>query len=142
MHTQKIEPFILVGVFFQPGIALSIGHDAEGARACVRKIVNQTLFTAVFNFDDPERTTNGVGQMTDHYGYALITNIELTQDKLTFTKQYHDRTDTIKYSFARRGDFWVGEYAGARVGTGNANCIVHKTVQELFVNQQATSSIE
>ena len=58
-----------------------------------------------------------VGEMLDGIGQAILSEVKVTDEKITFTKQYIDRYgsphgDQIGYELHKeKGNEWVGEYA-------------------------------
>lgn len=132
---DKIQPYLINGVFFQPGIGFGIGYGAEGIRAKLIELVRHNFFAGVFNFQEPNSTRDGVGQMTDNFGESELSAITLTATHFTFTKRYSHRGDTILYTFdKKKGDIWIGKFEGEKTGEGVVKCQVIKSTEELFMD--------
>lgn len=132
---EKIEPYLINGVFFQPGVGFGVGYGAGGLRAKVFQLVRHNFFTGVFSFSDPSSPHNGSGQMMDLFGDSELTSVTMTDTRFAFNKKYTGRGDTIRYIFEKkRGDIWVGTFAGAKTGVGDVNCLVTKVTEDLFID--------
>jgi hypothetical protein len=74
--------------------------------------------------------------LTDAAGKATLAGIELTEDTLSFTKQYDGREDTIHYRFRKQADgTWKGGYSGTATSEGEARCIVTQVPDDFLINQ-------
>jgi|SRR3989344_2050983 len=125
--------YLVQGFFFQNHQRFGIAYRAEsegGVGVTIQTAMMGFMFSAVLAPDTEQEEL--IGQMIDDFGEAIVSNIEIAPDVLSFTKRYTHRPDDIHYSFKRNGAFWSGTYSGAAVGGGTANCILTQVPDEFF----------
>ena len=69
------------------------------------------------------------GLLSDDYGESTLFDIEIDEERVSFTKIYHGRKDEIHYQFVRKepgSPIWIGNYFGTATGSRHANCIITK----------------
>ena len=66
------------------------------------------------------------GQLTDIFGYSLLTEIQVAKYEVSFVKTYAKRTDPIKYTLNKKPgtELWIGTYEGEKAGSDQVNCII------------------
>lgn len=67
------------------------------------------------------------GMMVDMFGDSELSEIELTPEKLTFTKIYRHRNDKIFYCLEKdpeKNSVWRGDYDGVETGSNKAICLI------------------
>lgn len=130
-----IMRFLINGIYFQNIRQLGVSYrsEIEGGASVV---INEALFRSMFFgtiFPHPHFASVFNGEMLDFAGQSVLFDARITRKKLTFTKKYKHRPDTINYAFERKDGLWVGQYSGEVVGTGHAQCILTKAPDDLFL---------
>lgn len=124
--------WLIQGFFFQERMFLGVKHRAEsegGVGVFMQPGIMSHMWSGVIWTTEDDKLT---GELLDDFGDSVLTNIEITDDKLSFTKRYHQRGDDIQYTFAKVRKHWVGEYSGDAVGKGTARCILTEPSEEFF----------
>lgn len=124
--------FLIQGLFFANDYIMGISHDPEiGERATINQAMFRTMFAGVIRFS--EDYPGGEGALLDHYGTSILSEVELTDDKLSFKKRYDHRRDIILYELNKSGDCWAGSYSGNAVGTGAVKCQLLPIGEDFFM---------
>ena len=133
---------LIQGVFFQAARGFNVGYDSEmGAVATIAKVLKQGVYHAIVGHDDGSSEKVFSGQMHDYVGYSTVTDLEMTETKLSFTKQYPGR-QPISYVFnIKEGNVWTGTWEGPDCGCGVTNCIVTE-VSDTFVQMEESVAME
>ena len=119
------------GFFWQKNRFPFIGHSTTlGAAVMLKEINIQTYFSGVVG--------GVVNQTIDHYGQAVISDLTIKGENMSFTKKYNHREDFIYYKFEKSLDqkFWVGNWSGSAVGEGRTRCVLSE-VPVMFSNERA-----
>ena len=126
--------FFINGIFWQGGLVPYIGCDAVfGEIVMLGKRQREAIFSGVIGELVGDGETDGLLQ--DVYGKSILTKMKLSKTRLSFTKQYTHRQDTISYSFAKGKDGdWVGTWKGEDVGEGEAKCTLTEIPKNYFQN--------
>ena len=91
--------WLIQGIFFQNQSWLDVRCvPIEGNVAVIVKGLIQTIFSGAIYPDGKDVSHTLVGQMFDHYGYAVLTDVLVSDDEVRFTKRYERRQDTILYT--------------------------------------------
>lgn len=73
-------------------------------------------------------STKMSGFMRDEFGYSDLTDVEVTENTVSFVKKYLiGRDDTIKYTLRkskRQLNVWIGKYDGIQTGKDKVKCII------------------
>jgi len=67
------------------------------------------------------------GKLTDDFGCSTLSEIDIREEEITFTKKYKYRCDLIHYQMKPNHSFqnlWVGTYKGIAVGRDHFNCLI------------------
>jgi len=130
--------YFINGVFFQDQEWLSLDCVAiEGNVVVIKRGLCRFIFSGII--EPTEETVLGspvmVGRTMDQFGMAHLTNISLSDDRLSFVKKYDNRKDLILYSFAREDEgLWIGEYDGELTGKGSARCVLTPVPDQMFAS--------
>ena len=125
--------YFIQGIFFQDNQWLTVAYESEGAIAVIRSGLCRFMFSGVIELDPEAVLGTYIGRINDSFGEAELTNIQLSETRLHFTKKYGKRTDTIEYNFRRQDDgAWCGEYDGEQSGRGSARCMLTPVPVSLF----------
>jgi hypothetical protein len=83
--------------------------------------------------DDPDGPL--AGETHDRFGKAVLTNINILKDSLSFTKTYERRDDDIFYVFRKLPNgTWEGGYQGnSDVGGGFARCVLVEVPDDFLI---------
>lgn len=127
--------YLIQGFFYQKHSWLDIAHRSEtegGAGVVIRGGLCRFMYSGVIfpNFEEPDQL---IGEMLDHFGESELLGVKITQEDVSFTKKYLQRSDYINYVFRKEGELWVGEYFGSAVGRGDSKCIVNVAPDDLFL---------
>lgn len=101
-------------------------------------MIGEAQVEAVFSGMIGERIINKIsdGFLVDVYGQSELTDFEVREKNMQFTKRYFHRDDEILYDFKKsEGGVWVGRWHGKRVGEGGTKCILTE-IPETFFTQQ------
>lgn len=118
---------IISGVFFQNqqwiGLAM---RPVDGLVPIIESGLIRSCFSGMILETPPGVYVGGI---FDHYGESEIFDIEfcgIGSQRLSFTKKYRQRPDSIKYTFTKKDDsgIFVGEFSGELVGSGTAKCVL------------------
>ena len=117
--------FLIQGVFFQNQEWLGTRMvPVEGMVAVIEKGLIWDMYAGVIR-PNPNFPGQLIGGMKDHYGESILSDIEVSDIQVKFTKKYNRRDDKIEYLFkVKDGNTWAGEYHGDVVGQGLSRCIV------------------
>ena len=116
---------LIQGVFFQNQEWLDLAtKPVDGVVAVIKRGLIFMLYAGVIKLNsDPIPQLEG--EMFDYYGISTLSDITVNETGLSFTKQYKNRPDTIRYTFTdREGITWAGRYAGEAVGSGISRCVI------------------
>ena len=122
-------PYLIHGMFFQKGA----WFKENSGPLIVCEGLLRFMFSGVIHVNPHDYV--GVlltGNVNDHYGDAVLSGIELTDNSLRFIKMYEKRDDPINFNFKRRGGWWVGEWEGSIVGRGLAHCVLTEVTEDFF----------
>lgn len=120
------------GVFFQHRTRAVIRHvPIEGAAVFMEDGIERHMFAGFLSNrgttpEGDEVISNTLdGLCVDHFGPSSLSEVEVTDRAIRFTKQYAGRRDSIRYSLETRdGISWVGTWEGEAVGSGTARLIM------------------
>lgn len=116
--------YMIQGFFFQERTRLGIDYAyVDGPIAIVRQDMVRDMFAGLIG-SESEFSDELTGSLMDRFGPSELSDIRLNDDELEFDKTYQRRNDSIRYTFRRDGDLWIGRYQGELVGEGCANCIL------------------
>lgn len=109
--------WLIHGLFFQKGPRKCVGvEDREMYSGIIRR----------------HKTTGDLsGGLTDRWGRSKLSNIQLSEDRLSFTKRY-DFRPALEYAFVLHEGIWLGSYTGLDAGRGESWCILHEVKDEMF----------
>ncbi len=127
--------FFINGIFWQEGMFPYIGHAPIIGEVVM---IGEAQVEAVFSGMIGERIINKIsdGFLVDVYGQSELTDFEVREKNMQFTKRYFHRDDEILYDFKKsEGGVWVGRWHGKRVGEGGTKCILTE-IPETFFTQQ------
>mgnify|MGYP003522468462 FL=1 len=127
--------FFISGIFWQQGMFPYIGHDSEiGEVVMIDQAQVEAVFTGMIGKGIIDGRSDGF--LHDVYGGSELTDFEVTETHLQFTKRYLRRSDEILYDFEKSEDgIWIGRWHGKRVGEGNAKCILTEIPATFFTRQ-------
>lgn len=123
---------LLHGVFFQE----NFGHIPI-------PVINQKLFQGFYSgvIIKREILSGHEGSMCDQFGYSELSEIEIGESQVKFTKAYVHRKDLIYYSFRlKEGNIWIGEYTGKATGTGISCCTLME-VPDIFLDPHSITKM-
>jgi hypothetical protein len=124
---------LIQGFFWQHWEWIETGMDKMGDVAAMiasgrcRFMFAGTIFPASGNALDTL-----AGDMTDHFGHSILSEVVLLPREVTFVKKYDARPAVINYRFVRDGEIWIGEFAGEKVRLGKARCIITEVPDSFF----------
>jgi hypothetical protein len=129
--------YLIQGVWFQQISKMGIAQGGRfGTVAVLRTVLCSSMYGGGFgpSLDDPEKLD---GYMIDRAGEAELTDIQMDDDTLIFTKRYLHRDDLIGYSFKKQPDgTWEGGYLGCKeVGEGTSRCIITEVPDDFLVRR-------
>jgi len=128
--------FLIQGLFFQNRQVLGLACSVEGNAAVLYSGLFQFMFAGLIWTDKQSALYELTGDMLDHFGRSRLSEVQVTDLEVKFTKRYKGREDDIFYTFkVRDGDSWVGEYRGDRVGSGTSRCIITEVPDSFFEPQ-------
>ncbi len=129
MEREKL--YSLQGIIFQRGYAFGLGQKPGiGTAVKIMQTINHGMFHAIIGPSE-ENPKELCGQMNDCWGQSKITNFQITDEELSFTKWY-ERRPPIDYVFTnKKENVWHGMYEGEDCGMGTCKCIVNE-IDELF----------
>lgn len=133
MSGNLVIAYQIAGVFRQDYVALvkaSLNNRDEGRD--YRKVPQpnpQTYPFCGFISWNEDKPTPLVGRMFDVFGESTLSDIEIKNDVLLFTKTYWHGDPSvygIKYVFQQIGDIWFGTYSSKQMGTNETQCLLTK----------------
>ena|SRR3989338_8820542 len=123
--------WLIQGSWFQCNTVLDTEMvPIEGAVIVLKEVMLRSIFYGVlhpepeccgdlFHPDEKRCLEPAHGWISDKSGDSYIFNVAISAEEISFTKIYQHQKDEIYYSFSRKiGGIWIGEYTGAKVGTG------------------------
>lgn len=116
--------YFLQGIIFANGlIAGSSGEQSIGIAPKIKRAVRTGVFQAITGLEeDPENLS---GYMNDYWGNSKVTNFKISDEELSFTKNYEDNSTVMNYLYNKKdGEVWLGEYTSTDCGNGTSKCIV------------------
>lgn len=125
MTTRAPGIYLVQGVFFQQRTNLGIEIVAiKGAVPVFREEQVRDMFAGVIFWD--VQTADWMGNFEDQVGPSSLGDVDFQTDWLCFDKYYiSGQGGRIHYEFnLAGGGLWVGQFSGAEVGNGNANCVI------------------
>lgn len=126
--------YLIQGFFFQHQEWLGLGMSSEGEDVVV--VVNSGLcrfmYSGVIYPDEHNVLGEFAGQMSDHFGDSLLSQVVVLSEEVRFVKKYNSRDDLIDYNFTKQNGLWVGGYSGPVVGQGGAKCVITEISEDLF----------
>ncbi len=125
--------YLIQGVFFQNQQWLGTRMvPIEGMVAVIEKGLLYSMFTGTI-YEDSRNPGQLTGGLVDHYGNSDLSDVELTDTELRFTKKYQRRADQIEYVFRQNDSFgWIGTYVGPVVGSGVSRCVLTRVGEDFF----------
>jgi hypothetical protein len=134
-------PYFIQGVFFQNNEGFDVALDPrEGIVTVIRRELFRYVYTGYIQ-KDAENEGVLVGEMQDFFGHSQLHKIFISDNQISFTKNYNHRMDWIVYMFTKKDcDTWVGQYDGPATGTGISRCIVTE-VNDEFLSPEAILKI-
>ncbi len=133
---KKDEMYSLQGIIFQQGHAFGIGHKPGiGAAVRIEKAFNYGMFHAVVGPSE-ENSEELCGHMNDRWGQSKITNFQISEEGVSFTKWYTNRPPIDYVLSNKKENIWIGTWEGEDCGTGVCKCIVNE-IDESFFNPVA-----
>jgi hypothetical protein len=120
-----VSIWLIQGMFFQNQQRLDVRYiDFEQQAVVVTQLVRD-MYTGAFGAD-PDNPEKMVGAMNDGYGESALMDVRLTNEELSFVKQYNGRPDKILYVFKKCGRVWHGGWRmkenGKEIDHGESNC--------------------
>ncbi len=126
--------FLIQGIFFYESTAPDIAYKpAEGAVVVMRDGKYYSLFSGVIAPVIGNETQYG-GSLSDYFGPSTISNIRISDQKLSFDKKYDNSEKIIKYNFKKVGRLYVGSYKGYKI-KGIARCILNEIGEDFFADE-------
>ncbi|MCF7843513.1 hypothetical protein K9M47_01300 [Candidatus Gracilibacteria bacterium] len=127
--------FFISGIFWQIGMFPYIGHSPKiGEVVMIGEAQVEAVFSGMIGNRIIDSRSDGF--LHDVYGNSELTDFEIRENNMQFTKCYLRRDDEILYDFEKsEGGVWIGRWHGKRVGEGNAKCILTE-IPETFFTQQ------
>ncbi len=129
----KQQIFLIHGIYFYEGAMPGIGHEPGiGEIVVTRHTGAYSLFSGVIAPHKDDGTTYG-GELSDYFGESTLSEVEISDNTLSFLKTYKVSGYTSLYTFKRAGPLWFGSW-GSRSGSDNgcARCIVHSVTESFF----------
>lgn len=128
--------FLIQGCFFQNQEWLGLRTEPiEGTVCVIEKGLIWDMFAGIIRHN-PNFPPQLIGGMLDHYGESILSDIEINDIQVRFTKRYERRSDEILYSFkVKEGNTWAGKYSGEAVGKGLSRCVITE-VDDSFSDQR------
>ena len=126
--------YIVQGLFYMDRQTYGIGQKPGiGEAVYLTNDLFHTLFSGVIAQEPYHQMGPLYGALQDQFGISNLTDVELSDDVFTFTKQYEKRKDTIQYSFEKKlGQLWIGTLEGAVAGSGFAKCLITSVKKDFF----------
>lgn len=86
------------------------------------------------------------GNMRDHFGLSVLSEITIERDRVSFLKTYGagNNHQAFEYEFKKQGNFWIGTFRSTREGSnfsGSANCILTEVDEAFFEPQFADNTL-
>ena len=124
--------FFINGLFWQERAIFLVKHKEDiGEAVAVSEAMIHSFFAGIVvpHEDDKEKL---IGIIQDHYGEAKLTDFLLTENSLSFTKEYLRRPYPIFYEYKKdENGIWRGTWDGPEVGCGWTRCVL-LPVEESF----------
>ena len=135
-------PYFINGIFFQQKEGLELGLDPlDGVAVFVTNNLVQFPFAGYFQTDPKSVLKSLTGWISDVFGDARITNIQISEGALEFDKRYTNTNADIHYSFRKLPDgTWIGTYEHPGAGIGASRCVLIE-VSESFFDAQETERL-
>ncbi len=76
------------------------------------------------------------GSLCDDYGLSNLSDIEIDEERLSFTKVYINRRDKIRYQFVKKehgSSVWVGKYSSTATGSHYADCVITEVPMDFLM---------
>lgn len=130
--------YAINGVFFQQHQSIGVGYrSGDGAVAVVHEGIYYFTFSGLIGPDPNSVIAELIGRSQDAAGYASLSEIEVHEEEILFTKLYDRRGDAIFYRLRKQEDgTWAGTYAGEEAGTGVVRMVLAKLPDD-FLDPQA-----
>jgi len=111
----------LLGTSYKPGIGIAVTIQKSMLFGIFNGIVGPSVLEGVYG-----------GHMNDKWGESGITDFQIIDDELSFSKHYKDRPP-INYFFNKKeNNTWIGSYQGKDCGTGYSKCIITEVDESFF----------
>ena len=124
--------YLIQGFFFQNMQWLDVSHKTGEAQAVICSSLVRNMFMGAVG-PDPENEMRNIGVMDDLYGESQLTDVQITDSSLSFTKTYIKRGDPIYYEFKKNENgVFVGTWKGPAVGKGTARCWLTPVNESVF----------
>jgi hypothetical protein len=123
--------YLLQGIIFQNGHVLGIGQmPGIGSAVTINKALIYAVFNGIVGPSVPKG--NYTGHMNDKWGESGISDFQISDTELTFSKHYKNRPP-IHYLFNKKdGHIWLGGYVGADCGRGDSKLIITEIEESFF----------
>lgn len=136
--------YLIQGRFCQEYKGFGIGYaPTEGAVAVVSTSAISVAFSGMIFQSGIEGEKTLIGEMSDHFGKAELSDISITDAEICFTKTYEEYKGQfergISYTLHRgKENMWVGEYSLIIGVTGPVRCVVTEVPDEFFQDDLKT----
>ncbi|HEY5589168.1 MAG TPA: hypothetical protein VIK86_09470 [Candidatus Paceibacterota bacterium] len=131
MKTKKF--YLIQGINFQPGHRnLFLGFRSDPSAKIGLEMINAMYNGIVESCDSTSELFKG--ELRDLWGNAKITNFEISENELKFTKTYEKRPPIINIFTKKENGVWSGTFEGNDCGTGKTKCTVTEIDNTFFVS--------
>lgn len=130
--------YLIQGVFFQNYTGLGVSLTTGEARVVIQtSLAHPTVFHGLIGHRACDLEEVLSGEIDDQFGHAKISEIEIDDQRLNFTKKYSHPRDRIVYSLRLNPAddlLWEGEYKGdEQVGSGFVRCVIVKVDDDFLI---------
>jgi len=132
MTTKKF--YLIQGINFQNGYrcgSLGFKSNPNNLPRIDFQMINAMYNGIVESCDSTSKLFNG--EMRDIWGNATISNFEISENELKFTKTYEKRPPIINLFTEKENGVWFGMFEGNDCGTGKTKCIVTEIDNTFFM---------
>ncbi len=100
-----------------------------GIAATITPVMTHGVFYGVVGIEEDGTYS---GEMNDHWGPSVITDLTVLDDYISFRKSYKNRPP-ILYTFDKKEEgLWIGSYDGRDSGSGIAKLIITPLNESFF----------
>lgn len=124
--------FSLQGIIFQEGHDFGLANNpGMGISLTINTAMRYAMFHGVVGPNE-ENPTVLSGNMEDPWGQSLIHEFTISEEMITFKKQYQ-RRPIIDYLFKQKENgIWIGTYSGPDCGIEKTKMIVTALTESFF----------